>query len=74
VRSGVDVNSAGLVVRSAVGRRRLPWADIGGFAVRGRRVVAQHRRGGDIRLPAVTQADLPRLIEAGGQELERPAQ
>ena len=72
LRSGVDVDSTGLVVRSAVARRRLPWSDIAGFDVRGRRVTAQLRRGGAVVLPAVTPADLPRVLAAGGQDLEHP--
>ena len=69
-RSGVDVDRSGLVVRSALGRRRLPWSDVAGFAVRGRRVVAELHHGGAVALPAVTGADLPRVLAAGGQDLE----
>ncbi|HEV7825957.1 MAG TPA: PH domain-containing protein [Mycobacteriales bacterium] len=67
--SGVDVDDRGVVVRSAVARRRLPWSDIEGFSARDRRVVAHLRRGGVVPLPSVRPADLPRLIAAGGQQL-----
>jgi hypothetical protein len=71
-RSGVDVDEAGLVVRGTIGRRRLPWSEIGGFGVQGRRVVAHLRRGGAVPLPAVTRSDVPRLLAAGGQQLDEP--
>ena len=69
-RAGVDVDTRGLVVRSMLGRRRLPWADVDGFAVQGRRVLAQLARGGAVPLPAVTPDDLPRVLAAGGQDLD----
>jgi hypothetical protein len=67
--SGVDVDDRGVVVRSAVARRRLPWRDIEGFSGQDRRVVAHLRRGGVVALPGVRPVDVPRLIAAGGQEL-----
>jgi hypothetical protein len=72
-RAGVDVDSRGVVVRSMLANRRLPWADIEGFGLHGRRVVAHLARGGVVPLPAVSHGDLPRLLAAGGQQLgERP--
>ncbi|HEY0487733.1 MAG TPA: PH domain-containing protein [Mycobacteriales bacterium] len=69
--SGVDVDERGVVVRSAIARRRLPWSDIEGFSSADRQVVAHLRRGGAVPLPAVRPADLPRLIAAGGQQLDQ---
>ncbi|HEY0360272.1 MAG TPA: PH domain-containing protein [Mycobacteriales bacterium] len=68
-RAGVDVDGRGVVVRTLLANRRLPWADIEGFGVQGRRVVAHLARGGVVPLPGVSRTDLPRLIAAGGQQL-----
>jgi hypothetical protein len=73
-RAGVDVDERGVVVRSMIGRRRLPWAEIEGFGVHGRRVVAHLGRGGVVPLPGVSRADLPRLLAAGGQDLDERGQ
>jgi hypothetical protein len=70
-RSGVDVDSRGLVVRSMLGRRRYPWTDVDGFTVRGRAVVAHLVSGGVVSLPAVGRGDLPQLLAAGGQRLDQ---
>jgi hypothetical protein len=71
-RAGVDVDGRGVVVRSLLANRRLAWAEIEGFGVHGRRVVAHLARGGVVPLPAVARGDLPRLIAAGGQRLDEP--
>jgi hypothetical protein len=69
-RSGVDVDRRGLVVRSLLAKRRLPWSEVEGFSVQGRHVVAHLARGGVVPLPSVSPADVPRLITAGGQDLD----
>jgi hypothetical protein len=69
-RSGVDVDSRGVAVRSLLATRRLTWAEIEGFGVHRRRVVAHLARGGVVPLPAVSRSDLPRLIAGGGQRLD----
>jgi hypothetical protein len=69
-RAGVDVNPAGLVVRGLLGRRQVPWSRIEGFSVSGRVVSAQLTDGGRLRLPTLTPGDLPKLLDAGEQELQ----
>ncbi|MGH3645756.1 MAG: PH domain-containing protein [Micromonosporaceae bacterium] len=73
-RAGVDVDSGGLTVRALFGNRRLPWGEITGFGIDGRRVYAVLPGDRTLPLPAVTAEDVPRLIEAGGQHLQEPDQ
>ncbi len=68
-RAGTDADESGLTVRALVGQRRLPWSRISGFAPHGRRVVAVLDSGAAVRLTAVTPADLPKLVAAGGAEI-----
>ena len=68
-RAGTDADEHGLTVRALVGRRRLPWSRIEGFAPVGRRVHAVLNGGATVRLVAVTPADLPKLVAASGAEL-----
>jgi hypothetical protein len=70
-RSGTDADQDGVTVRALLGQRKLPWARIDGFVPEQRRVSAVLEGGSAIRLPAVTPADLPTLLEAAGQ---KPAQ
>jgi hypothetical protein len=68
-RSGTDVDADGLTVRAALGQRRLAWDRISELAPAGRQVVAVLTTGGRVVLTAVAPADLPRLVEATGQDL-----
>jgi hypothetical protein len=68
-RAGTDADADGVSVRALLGSRRLPWSRITGLVPDGRRVVATLDSGGSVRLPAVTPADLPRLVAATGQDL-----
>ena len=69
-RAGTDADESGLTIRALLGRRRLPWSRISGFAPRGRRrVVAVLDGGRSVPLTAVTPADLPRLVAASGTDL-----
>jgi hypothetical protein len=69
-RSGTDADADGLIVRAALGRRRIPWSDVAGLVTEGRGVVNAHLTSGRaITLPAVAAADVPRLVAASGQEL-----
>jgi Bacterial PH domain len=70
-RAGTDADPDGLSVRALLGSRRLPWSRVTGLVPDGRRVVAVLDGGTALRLPAVTPADLPRLVAASGQELTR---
>ena len=67
VRGGTDVDADGLRVRALVGSRRLRWSEIEGFAQDNGRVLATLVNGRAVALPAVSPADLPRLLKAGGQ-------
>jgi Bacterial PH domain len=62
-RAGTDVDARGLRVRAALLSRRVTWAEVAelGTDPRGR-VGARLTNGAVLRLPAVTQADLPRLV------------
>lgn len=68
-RAGTEADRDGLRVRALLGSRRIGWAQVGAFVPRGRRVVAVLTDGRSLVLPAVTPADLPRLVTASG---ERP--
>ena len=75
-RSGTDVDADGLTVRAAVGRRRIAWSEVTGIMLDpDGRPAALLTSGRFVTLPAVTPADLPRLIAASGHEVSRrPAQ
>jgi hypothetical protein len=70
-RAGTDSDTGGVSVRALLGTRRLPWSRIAGLVPDGRRVVAMLHGGASVQLPAVSPADLPRLVAASGQELVR---
>jgi hypothetical protein len=74
-RAGTDAGPDGLVVRALLGRRRIPWSSVAelGADARGRAYAAL-TDGKAVPLPAVTAADLPRLVAASGHELPQPAQ
>jgi hypothetical protein len=65
-RSGTDADGAGLTVRAAVGRRRIPWSEVAGVITEDGQVSAQLTSGRAITLPAVGPADVGRLIAASG--------
>lgn len=68
-RSGVDVDADGLTVRAMLAARRLPWDEITGFAVEGRRVTALLTGDRAVRLPVVSPSDVPVMLKAGDQDL-----
>lgn len=69
-RSGTDADSGGVVVRALLGSRRVPWSSIEALAADERgQVYARLSGSSSLRLPAVTAADLPRLVAASGQDL-----
>ncbi len=71
-RAGTDADESGVTVRALLGRRRLPWERITGFAPAGRRVVAVLDGGATVALSAVTPADLPKLVAASGTTVSNP--
>jgi hypothetical protein len=73
VRSGVDADSERVTIRGLVGSRTVLWQDVAGLRVDGRRVFLTLSEGGEIPLPAVAAADVPRLVAAAGQTLGQDA-
>jgi len=71
-RAGTDADRDGLSIRALFGARRVPWTRITGLVPTDRRVIATLDGGGSLTLPAVTPADLPRLVAASGQDLIEP--
>lgn len=72
-RSGTDVGADGLTVRAAVGNRRIPWSEVTGIMLDSDgNPAARLSSGRFVSLPAVSPADLPRLVAASGQKLSRP--
>jgi hypothetical protein len=67
LRSGVDADAVTLRVRGMLGGRTVPWADVAGIRVEGRRVLLTLSAGGELPLPGVTPSDVPRLIAAAGE-------
>jgi len=69
-RAGTDADADGLRVRPRFRSHRIAWSEVSALVPRGRRVVAGLTDGRGVPLPAVTPADLPRLVAASGQELD----
>jgi hypothetical protein len=70
LRSGVDVDADALHVRTLLGSRDVPWPEVAGFRLVGRRVHAELVNGNELPLPGVGADELPALIAAGGGTLE----
>ncbi|GAA2521647.1 PH domain-containing protein [Pilimelia columellifera] len=69
-RSGVDGTAEGLVVRAVVGRRRVAWAQVAALGPDGRGGASVRLvDGSTLPLPAVREADLPRLVAASGRSV-----
>jgi hypothetical protein len=68
-RAGTDADERGVEVRALFGSRLVPWSQVEALVPDGRRVQARLANGRVITLPAVTAADLPRLVQASGTEL-----
>ena len=74
-RAGTDATVNGLRVRALLGSRYVPWSRVESLNVGERsRVYAHTATGSAVRLPAVTPADLPRLVAASGERLEKRGQ
>jgi hypothetical protein len=71
-RSGTDVDDRGLVVRALLAKRGIPWPQVDALIPVQRQVQAHLANGHVVTLPAVSRADLPRLIEASGKKLQQP--
>ncbi len=74
LRSGVDVDDQGLIVRALFGSARIPWQHITGVLVGKRQELSVATEGGGaVRLPNLRVGDLPRLYEATDGRLGLPA-
>jgi len=73
LRTGIDVDDAGITVRSAVGRRLVGWDELAGVRV-GRRgdLWLVTRQGTEVRLPVLRTRDLPRLAALSGGRIPSP--
>jgi len=70
MRSGVDVDDEGMVVRALFGSVRIPWQRITGVLIGQRQELAVTTvEGRTVRLPNLRARDLPRLYEATGGRL-----
>jgi hypothetical protein len=65
-RAGTDADAAGLRLRALFGSRSVRWDEITAIVPQGRRVLATLTNGRAVALPAVTRADIPRLVAATG--------
>ena len=65
------VNSTGITIRAAFGRRVLPWTQIQGLSVRDERDVYVVTADGDWRLPCVHVRDLGMLTAASSGHLPK---
>jgi hypothetical protein len=70
-RSGTDADRGGIRIRALLGQRHIGWSQVSELAADRRgRAAALLTDGRTVPLPAVTRADLPRLIEASGQKVQ----
>ena len=73
-RAGTDVDTGGLRVRALFGSTTVAWPRVAELAADPRgRVSALLTDGHALRLTGVPANALPKLLEAGGQQLTRPA-
>jgi hypothetical protein len=74
-RAGTDATVNGIRARALFGSRFLPWSAVDSLVVGERdRVYAHTAAGSAVRLPAVAPADLQRLVEASGEQLDPAGQ
>lgn len=74
-RAGTDADADGLRVRAAFGSSRVRWRDVDELAVDPRgKVFVRTTTNQVLHLTAVPAAQLPRLIAASGQDLDRTEQ
>lgn len=61
LRRGTDIDADGIRARALFGSRRLPWDRVAAIRRDGQHVVAVTTDGREMRLPAVSPADLGKL-------------
>lgn len=69
LRSGADAGPDGIRVRALLGSRTVPWAEVAGLRVDGRRVRLLLDGGGELPLPGVEPGEVPKLVAASGGTL-----
>jgi hypothetical protein len=73
LRVGVDVGDDAITVRSLVGQRRVPWAQLAGIRVGRRNDLWLVTTGAtEVRLPVLRTRDLPRLAAVSGGRIPSP--
>ena len=73
LRVGVDIADDGLTVRSLVGERRVPWAELAGIRVAARGDLwLVTTAGTEVRVPVMRARDLPRLAALSGGRIDVP--
>lgn len=73
LRTGVDVDDAGVTARSVLASRRVPWPQVAGVRVDEREELWLVTTGGtDLRLPSLRARDLPRLAAVSGGRIPDP--
>jgi hypothetical protein len=73
LRTGVDIDDAGVTVRGAIGSRRVPWTRLAGIRIGARRGLwLVTTEGTEIRLPVLRVGDLPRLATLSGGRIRAP--
>jgi len=70
LRSGIDVDDEGLVIRALLGSMRVPWTRITGVQIGDRQELSvATTEGSTVRLPNLRVRDLTRLHEASDGRL-----
>jgi hypothetical protein len=73
LRVGVDVDDAGVTVRSVAGSRPVGWSELAGLRIGRRRDLwLVTTQGTEIHLPVLRTGDLPRLAELSGGRIDVP--
>jgi len=73
LRVGVDIDDEAVTVRSLIGSRRVPWAELAGIRVGTRSALWLVTRGRtEVRLPVLRARDLPRLAALSGGRIDVP--
>jgi Bacterial PH domain len=73
LRTGVDIDDAGVTVRGAIGSRRVPWSQLAGIRIGERRGLwLVTTEGTEVRLPVLRVGDLPRLAALSGGRISAP--
>ena len=73
LRVGVDVDDAGVTVRSLAAQRLVPWTELAGIRVGERGDLwLVTTQAAEVRLPVLRARDLPRLAALSGGRIDVP--